>query len=90
MTDPADGPTAPGLVIMLEHAGRTIGVLEDRVDQLTAALEQERTERHRLAALLAAARSRAEQPDTRDVDPPSPDTTDTRPHAPDPAQGPSD
>ena len=54
-----------GLVVMLDAAGRTIAELEQRVEQLTAALIAERQERQRLAALLEELR--ASSPDAGDV-----------------------
>lgn len=71
---------APGLVVMLEQAGRTIGVLEARIDVLTEALDEERAARRRLAELLASARSTAAHADTPDVDPSRPSRPDTLPH----------
>lgn len=54
-----------GLVVMLDAAGRTIAELEQRIDQLTAALLAERQERQRITALLEELRAPA--PDAADV-----------------------
>lgn len=78
------GAQAPGLVVMLDQAGRTIATLEDRVEALTAALDAERAQRADLEQLLAQAR--AAMVDTRRVDPQTDASTDTRPHATDPAR----
>lgn len=51
---------APGLIIMLEAAGRTIAGLEARVEQLDADLVAERQERAALEDLLVELRT---QPD---------------------------
>lgn len=75
-----------GLVVVLDHTGRTIAALEDRVDELEAALAAERDVRRRLELLLGDARRAAEQPDTRHLAPPGQGRTDTRPHATDPAR----
>lgn len=52
-----------GLVVMLDAAGRTIAELEQRVEQLTAALLAERAERQRLTALLEELRQGADAAD---------------------------
>lgn len=77
------GAQAPGLVVMLDAAGRTIAGLEDRVDQLTAALVAERQQRAELEQLLAQLRHSV---DTPHVDPQPPAAPDTWAHATDPAR----
>lgn len=52
-----------GLVVMLDAAGRTIATLEQRVEQLTAALLAERQERQRLTELLEELRHGANTTD---------------------------
>jgi prefoldin subunit 5 len=52
-----------GLVVMLDAAGRTIATLEQRVEQLTAALLAERQERQRLTELLEELRQGANTTD---------------------------
>lgn len=74
---------SPGLVMLLEHAGRTIGDLEDRVEQLTAALAAERQQRAELERLLAQLRRGA---DTPRVDPQTDASPDTWDHATAPAR----
>lgn len=58
-----------GLVVMLDAAGRTIDQLERQVNRLTEALEQERRERLKLAALLESLR---QAPDAAYVPPSDP------------------
>lgn len=62
---------SPGLVVMLDAAGRTIAGLEDRVDQLTAHIAQLEKANESLRAHLAQAT------DTARVDPqPAPESKD--------------
>lgn len=77
------GAQAPGLVVMLDQAGRTIASLEDRVDALTAALAEERQQRAELERLLAQLRSAL---DTPYVAPQTGAPVDTWAHATDPAR----
>lgn len=58
---------APGLVVLLEAAGRTIHGLERRVDALEGQLAAEREERALLEGLLEEARQQA--PDNAGVRP---------------------
>ena len=52
-----------GLVVMLDAAGRTIAQLEQRIEQLTAAVVAERQDRQRLTALLEELRAVADAAD---------------------------
>lgn len=77
-TIPAVAEQGAGLVVMLDAAGRTIAELEQRVDQLTAALIAERQERQRITALLEELR---QAPATGDVPHDTPDGAENGRHA---------